>query len=91
MPQFFVNRSDRPDFIVAVPDGGYEIQDTPVHWTLPCGREVCMSLREFMDSKVDQLTLGCTDEANGFEKGMAIFSGLQCCGVQVGDSATAPF
>ena len=30
-----------------------------------------MSLREFKDSTVDQLTLGCTDEARGFGKGLA--------------------
>ena len=58
----FFNRSDRPDFVVQVPDGGFEIQDAPVHWTLPCGRAVCMSLREFRDAKDDQLTPGCTDE-----------------------------
>ena len=56
------SRSDRPDFVVQVPDGGFEIQDAPVHWTLPCGRAVCMSLREFTDAKDDQLMPGCTDE-----------------------------
>ena len=29
---------DRPDLIVHVPDGGLDIQDQPLHWTLPCGR-----------------------------------------------------
>ena len=58
----FFSRSDRPDFVAQVPDGGFEIQDAPVHWTLPCGRAVCMSLREFTDAKDDQLMPGCTDE-----------------------------
>ena len=55
--------SDRPDFVVDVPDGGLNIQDTPVFWTLPCGRTICNSLMEFKVLTEDQLRLGCTDEA----------------------------
>ena len=29
---------DHPDIVVQVPDGGLDIQDHPIHWTLPCGR-----------------------------------------------------
>ena len=36
--------SDRPEFILQVPEGGLNIQDTPVYWTLPCGRTVCIPL-----------------------------------------------
>ena len=54
--------SDRPDFVVAVPDGGLNIQHAPVYWTLPCGRTICKSLMEFKALKEDQLRLGCEAE-----------------------------
>ena len=54
--------SDRPEFLLQVPEGGLNIQDTPVYWSLPCRRTVCMSLLEFKDAKDDQLTPGCSTE-----------------------------
>ena len=54
---------DRPEILLQVPDGGLDIQDAPVHWTLPSGRTECWSLREFMDAKPDQLAAQNSEEA----------------------------
>ena len=55
--------SDRPEIRLQVPDGGLDIQDYPVHWTLPCGRTECWSLLEFQDALPDQLAKHNSDEA----------------------------
>ena len=50
----------RPD---VVPNGGLDIQDSPVHWTLPCGRAVCWSLNDLKDMRADEFTAEQSDEA----------------------------
>ena len=55
--------SDRPGLIQQVPDGGIDIQEHPLYWTLPCGRTDSMSIREFADAKEDQLESWQSDEA----------------------------
>ena len=54
---------DRPDIRLEVPDGGTDIQDHAVHWSLPCGRSECWSLREFFDAMPDQLAERDSDAA----------------------------
>ena len=38
----------KSDFFLGVPDGGVDIQDTPVYWTLPGGKYVCYSVRKLI-------------------------------------------
>ena len=54
---------DRPQLCIQLPDGGRDIQDHAVHWTLPCGRTECWSLREFADAQPDQLAGHDCEEA----------------------------
>jgi len=43
------------DFYLDVPNGGKDIQDTPVYWTLPGGRSECCSIRELRELSQIQL------------------------------------
>ena len=55
--------SERPDIVHQLPDGGADIQDEPVYWTLPCGRCVCWTLRELANARDDDLAPIDSDEA----------------------------
>ena len=46
---------ERPEIYEQLPKAGYDMQHHPVYWVLPCGRCVCMSLRELYLAKPDQL------------------------------------
>ena len=56
--------SDRPELSPdQIPDGGLDIQDHPVCWTLPRGKCNCWSLRELKLMAPDQLASDGSDEA----------------------------
>lgn len=55
--------SERPEILEQLPDGGLDIQDEPVYWTLPDGRCVCWSLREISKLNTDELTPIDSNEA----------------------------
>ena len=46
-----------------VPDGGKDIQDHPVYWTLPHGATVCWNLRELADARPYELQAEQSDAA----------------------------
>ena len=46
---------ERPEIYEQLPNDGLDIQHHPLYWVLPCGRCVCMSLRELYVAKSDQL------------------------------------
>ena len=54
---------DHPDIVMQMPDGGLDMQDHPVHWTLHCGRNECWPLRQLKDATPDQLAATASDEA----------------------------
>ena len=45
----------KTDFFLDVPDGGVDIQDTPVYWTLPGGKLVCYSVKKLVGLHQDEL------------------------------------
>ena len=55
--------SERPDLKTQVPNGGLDIQDEPVFWSLPDGRVVCWSLTELRTKHMDELFESNTHEA----------------------------
>ena len=55
--------SERPDLKTQVPNGGLDIQDEPVFWSLPDGRVVCWSLAEMRTKHADELFESNTHEA----------------------------
>jgi hypothetical protein len=46
---------ERPDLRVQVPNGGMDILDEPVFWSLPDGRVVCWPLLTLKDKRADEL------------------------------------
>ena len=46
---------ERPEIYDQLPNDGRDIQRHPLYWVLPCGRCVCMSLRDLCVAKPDQL------------------------------------
>ena len=54
---------ERPEIYEQVPNDGKDIQDHRLYWSLPCGRCVCMSLRELYLAKPDQLHAHNSSEA----------------------------
>ena len=46
-----------------LPEGGIDIQDKPVYWTLPSGATRCWSLQEFNDASEFMLATLQSDEA----------------------------
>lgn len=65
-------------FHMDVPNAGKDIQDVPVHWTLPRGKTVCKSLQEIMNMNNEELLEGLgIEEYNAIAKGM----GYWCLGV----------
>jgi hypothetical protein len=46
---------ERPDLRVQVPNGGMDILEEPVFWSLPDGRVVCWPLLTLKDKRADEL------------------------------------
>ena len=53
----------KTDFFLGVPDGGVDIQDTAVYWTLPGGKSVCYSVKQL--AGLHQVELHSTAQAQG--------------------------
>ncbi len=56
---------DSVEFIEDVPDGGRDIQDAPVYWTLPGGVTVYKLVRELIELSNDELKEGLGPEVYG--------------------------
>ena len=55
--------NERPEIVLELPNGGLDIQRTPVYWDLPDGRSLCASMLDLRDMHPDELHDMGSDEA----------------------------
>lgn len=54
---------ERLQIVPQLPQGGVDLQDAPVYWTLPDGRCVCWSVRSLAEAREDSLVKEDSEEA----------------------------
>ena len=56
-------QSESPKIVQQLPQGGIDLQDTPVYWTLPDGRCECWSVRRIAEASEDLLAPQDSEQA----------------------------